>query len=101
MILGMAYKPGTTVTEASQGMELLKGLKGVRSCWYDPLVKGTLPLEAVPGAIAKANVVVIMQPCPEFKEFDYGDTPVLDCWRLLRDCPPENWHPMGIGARDG
>lgn len=97
LVLGMAYKPGTDVQDESQGLRFIKGFKSAQTLWYDPMAKGGISLESLPAAIREAAVVVLMQPCPEFRDLDYGDTPVLDCWRLLRDKPPKNWHPMGIG----
>lgn len=99
LVLGMAYKPGTAITDESQGKRLISGLKTRRTLWYDPMVKGGVCPEELNSAISSADAVVIMQPCPEFKGLDYGDTAVIDCWRLLRDCPPKKWHPMGIGGK--
>ena len=103
LILGMAYKPGTSVTEQSQGMALLNAPQRsefgeIHYTWYDPMVAGPLHREDVPSMIEGVGVVVIMQMCPEFRDFDYGDTPVIDLWRFLRNNPPEKWMPMGIGA---
>ena len=98
LIMGMAYKPGTPVTEESQGKRFLEGMKSRAVRWYDPMATGSLSRKAAQVAIQHSGVVILMQPDPDFLDFDYGDTPVIDCWRLLRKNQPKNWHPMGIGA---
>lgn len=100
LFMGMAYKPGTPVTEESQGKRFLEGMKSLTVDWYDPMAKGSLLREAAQAAIYNAGVVIVMQPDPDFLDFNYGDTPVIDCWRLLRKNQPKNWHPMGIGPHD-
>ena len=97
LVLGMAYKPGTPVMDESQGLRFYKSFRSALVKWYDPMAEGSVPRELVQEAIRVAGVVILMQPDPAFLDFDYGDTPVIDCWRLLRKSQPKNWHPMGIG----
>lgn len=100
-ILGVAYKPGTTVTDESPGISLLFGLKrmGFRVIGYDELVATqTLTHEAdeVPitndlqEALSGRNTVVIVSPSDYFASINPSDyfppgtfITVIDCWRLV------------------
>jgi len=94
-ILGVAYKPNTNVTEASQSLELAKVLarKGFEVHVYDPAIgPGLVQVskvsveESAEGCIRKSDVCVIATPWESFSEIDrseFKDKVVLDCWRLL------------------
>jgi UDPglucose 6-dehydrogenase len=100
-ILGLAYKPGTDVSEASQGLLLARALaeRGVPVIAWDP---AALPSAraALDGAvryagslaecIAAADVLVLSTPWPEIARLGAIDLArpgsprtVIDCWRLL------------------
>ena len=94
-ILGVAYKPNTNVTEASQSLELAKVLarKGFEVHVYDPAIgPGLVHVpkvsveESAEGCIRKSDVCVVATPWESFSEIDrseFKDKVVLDCWRLL------------------
>lgn len=101
LILGLAYKPDTWVTEESAGVALAAALarRGVRVLAWDPLVR-SLPTElegevelaaSLEDGVARADVVVVTLPDPAFLalepcHFESRAEPavVLDCWRHLR-----------------
>lgn len=95
-ILGLTYKPYTSVTEESAGMEIVDALctmlpKTVAIECHDPEARCTLPSRAARatyiGAALDADVVVIATPWPLYKmlspkDFSPGAT-VIDCWGIL------------------
>jgi UDPglucose 6-dehydrogenase len=99
-VMGLSYKPGTDVVEQSQGVMLAAALAhaGYRVIAHDPLaidptraVLGTaVSFAATPQEAARvANVVAIMVPWPEYREF-FGSwrgavatRAIIDCWRLV------------------
>lgn len=118
-ILGMAYKPGTHVTEESASMRLARYVSGLGFMrWFDPLTKPTdlqfeypndqdvfggesfcaEPYEACDGA----HTVVVMTPSTQWRELDWigiaskmkGNKVIIDPWRLLRGkCA---WSKLGV-----
>ena len=91
-ILGLTYKPFTPVAEEAFGVQLAKELlvAGLAVAAYDPRAVVELPgierTESAQDAIAKADVVVIATPWPEFAELDHIDSAlVFDYWRMVPD----------------
>jgi UDPglucose 6-dehydrogenase len=100
-ILGLSYKPDTSVITESQGVILLERLleRGRQVVAYDPkalpAVREALrwSFDAAPSAAAcvrAASVVVVMTPWPEFGHIDEAAfarpgkrLTVIDCWRVL------------------
>jgi UDPglucose 6-dehydrogenase len=101
-ILGLSYKPGTYVTEESQGIRLANQLveHGFAVSVYDPIAlieaKKTLSKEAyiassVQECLERSTTLIIMIPWPEFTQTitpkilqSLGSKKVLvDCWRLF------------------
>jgi UDPglucose 6-dehydrogenase len=103
-ILGLSYKPDTEVVDCSPGVELAQRLArdGVRVVVHDPAALG--PARRVLGdavfyaasmqeCAARADVLVIATPWPEFARLRAEDFPrptgrpdrvvILDCWRML------------------
>jgi UDPglucose 6-dehydrogenase len=99
-VLGLSYKASTAVVEESQGIMLVKALKGaeIDVIAHDPMASG--PAQAVLGdaaqffptaqeAIANADVAVIITPWPEYAAISpdwiaEGRTCfIIDCWRQL------------------
>jgi UDPglucose 6-dehydrogenase len=96
-LLGMAYKPGTDVTEEAFAVNLAHDLvqQRRRVIAWDPLALA--PVQSIFGdqisyaarpeeAIAASNVVVIVNPCHELHQVNWSaaaDRVVLDCWRFL------------------
>ena len=100
-VLGLAYKPGTSVTEESFGMLASCALanQGWKVFCYDPLVKEAAR-EALPvgvhfpatviQCVAGADLVIVATPCPEFASIPPdafqrgGNKPTLiDCWGMF------------------
>jgi UDPglucose 6-dehydrogenase len=99
-ILGLSYKPDTSVIEQSQGVALAARLlqEGYDVIAYDPkalaatqaAVAGALVAAAsAEDCVRRSSVVVVMTPWPEFRGVPaeaFARTPrmsVIDCWRVL------------------
>jgi UDPglucose 6-dehydrogenase len=99
-VLGLAYKPDTSVVERSQGVALVERLLdlGLDVIVSDPKAVASVqaalkrPFKVAPSAeacVRAASVLVIMTPWPEFRAVPaeaFARTPrlpVIDCWRLL------------------
>ncbi len=98
-VLGLSYKPATPVVEESQGVAVSLGLAdaGYSVTVFDPQAQANalavlgdkvIPAETLAAAVARAAVVVVMTPWPEFAALDaatLGDRPVLvvDPWRIV------------------
>jgi UDPglucose 6-dehydrogenase len=102
-ILGIAYKPNTNVTEASQSLMLAEALarKGFEVHVYDPAVGrdqlgelSNLKVEAsADECIAKSDVCVLGTPWASFSKIDrssFSNKVVLDCWRMLNGNKPRD-----------
>lgn len=99
-ILGLAYKPGTPVIEASQGISLAIGLAdaGFRVRVHDPLAMPAARVvlgssvtfaEDVESAVAEADAVVLLVPWPQYATLSldwFAQAKVkllVDCWRTV------------------
>ena len=104
-VLGLSYKPGTPVVEESQGVLLAAALAeaGYKVVVHDPaaieparavLGPGFSYAESVTEATAVADVVVVMVPWTEYREFFQSwrsptkSPAVIDCWRVIDDETP-------------
>lgn len=105
-VLGLAYKAGTDVCEASQACEIANGLasRGYRVIAFDPVAMDAAAAHLLseveravdaPGAVADADLVIIATPWPQFADlpraaFAREDrrVVVIDCWRQL---PCDQW----------
>ena len=97
-VLGMAYKPDTSVVDESQGVLIARGLSaaGHTVLIADPLAlenasvvlgDSVTPFGAAAAAVAAAAIVVIATPDPAFAQlpatcFAPGVI-IVDCWRIL------------------
>lgn len=101
LVLGLAYKPATWVTEESAGLALAEAVAGHagRALAWDPLVRSLPPhlegrvelVSSLEEGVARADLVVVTLPDPAFlalepRHFAGRAEPVvvLDCWRHLR-----------------
>lgn len=98
-ILGLSYKPNTTVVEESQGMLLAKLLDGekIPVVVYDPIAMDSgrkVLSESIKFAssmqecVAISDLIVIATPWEQFRTFpnlrnDSKSKIVIDCWRML------------------
>jgi len=101
-VLGLSYKPNTSVVEESQGLELARSLAatGIPVLIYDPAAMETArPVldglvtfaSSLDACVREADVIVITTPWPEFRGIQPehlarrdGRRPVVvDCWRVL------------------
>lgn len=91
-VLGLAYKPGTPVTEASQALELAQGLArtGATVLTYDPLACDEATAHPLDECIARADLLVVASPDPAFRALSPAQlarlkrgATVIDCWRIL------------------
>lgn len=95
-ILGLAYKPNTNVTDASQSLMLAEALvrKGFEVHVYDPAVgrdqlRGLSELKVEANAedcISKSDLCVVGTPWESFSKVEksaFSNKVVLDCWRMF------------------
>ncbi len=100
-VLGLAYKPGTVVADASTGVGLTAELRsrGVSVCVFDPaavgsaeriLGNGVLYAASAKECVRGADVVVVATAWEEFRTLEPVDFSidgrrplVIDCWRIL------------------
>jgi UDPglucose 6-dehydrogenase len=82
-VLGLAYKPGTAVTEESSGLRLAQALheNGHTVVVHDPMVtqQTLLQVKTVREAVAQAQVVVVASQAYERVEVD-AETVVVNPW---------------------
>jgi UDPglucose 6-dehydrogenase len=121
-VLGLAYKPGSHVIDASPGIAVARALadRGAYVVAYDPLALESAAAElgdrvefadSVPSCVAGAEVLVITTPDPAFSTLPRalsaaaGRITVFDCWRLLArdlaDDPRVSYIPVGRSLDDG
>lgn len=120
-VLGLAYKPDTGILEESAAVALTRHLIGAghRVVVFDPIAMDSARAlfeesveyaESPKDCIERAEAVVIVNPCKEFRSLEAKDFPkreplisVLDGWRILREklkaCPWVNYIPLGVGPR--
>lgn len=117
-MLGMAYKAGSSIVEASQSMELAERLlgKGFRLTVSDPAALGNVrqmlddrvAYEADGfNALSGADAVVVLAPWPQYRRLDWiaadrlvsKNALLLDCWRLAahQDYHNFHYHALGVG----
>jgi len=98
-VLGLAYKPNTSVIEESPALWLIQELlkKDVKVIAYDPMAMENTRAalrdsityaSSAKDCLAKASICVVATPWDEFKSLDEGwivhnTTTVIDCWRVL------------------
>jgi UDPglucose 6-dehydrogenase len=99
-ILGLSYKPGTSVVMESAGLRLAELVidGGHRPVVYDPagldnarrhLGDRVSYAESAAACIGVADVIVVVSPWEEFRQLsadDFGGAKrrvVIDCWRIL------------------
>jgi UDPglucose 6-dehydrogenase len=95
-ILGLAYKPGTSLIERSFSIDLAQWLsaEGRTVIGWDPMANGEaaralghkIEIAAEPEAALKADVVVIALPLSQLTSIDWSQAAhavVIDCWRVL------------------
>jgi UDPglucose 6-dehydrogenase len=117
-VLGMSYKPDTSVIEESQGVMLARRLQGdgFKSVIHDPVA--TIAASRILGpdvsvassiedALKSADIAVVMTPWPEYARLSASvlprRIPVIDCWRILKRDESGSidvvW--LGYGAQTG
>ena len=120
-VLGLAYKPDTTVIEESQGLKLARLLaaKGLDVLVYDALAlenaRSTLGdavryAVSVEECVQQAGLLVVTTPDKQFARLHTEQSPlrpgqtVFDAWRLLRSQFDTNgevtYLPLGVGDRN-
>jgi UDPglucose 6-dehydrogenase len=106
-VLGLSYKPDTSVVEQSQGLLVVERLLdgGHRVIAYDPKALPTAQAslrrqfesaDSADACVRASSLVVVMTPWPEFHTIpadaftrSHGRMAVIDCWRAI---------PAQIGA---
>jgi len=114
-VLGLSYKPDTTVVEGSEALRIADSLatRGARVMVYDPVAMSAarkvlgdrvIYAESVRKCLDRAKVVVIANPDERFRTgaiaaLSRTSPPLIfDLWRLLQDPEPKGHaHYQGIG----
>jgi UDPglucose 6-dehydrogenase len=91
-VLGLAYKPDTSVYEESMGLTVAKSLfyAGAEVRVHDPQARPDLPagvtqFDNVEDAIAGADVVLVATPWTEYQDLDFKGVKVLDAWGCVKN----------------
>lgn len=100
-ILGLSYKPDTSVAEESQGIDLARYLRqqNVPVVVYDPhandnarsvLGNSVQFAGSLTDCLSRVDVIVVVVPWPEFRGIApdqlnsaHGRPVLIDCWRIL------------------
>lgn len=100
-VLGLSYKPDTSVIEESQGVALAKRLAddGYRVIVYDPQALGSAaavlrdavtPAKSLEDCVRQSDLVIVTTAWPEFRELPLSalkgrgeKLAIVDCWRIL------------------
>lgn len=86
-VLGLAYKPGTAVTDESLGVAAARRLAatGVDVTAHDPHARphGIRLALSARDALSGADAVLIACPHPEYQGLDFEGRVVVDPWQLL------------------
>lgn len=95
-VLGLTYKPGTSVTEESQALAIARGLvvSGHEVIAFDPMgmdaaredLLGVDFASSVCQLVERSQVIVLAVPWLEFKQLEdmsLKDKVIIDCWRML------------------
>lgn len=93
-VLGLAYKPGTDVTEAAFGTILAERLKAesYRVATHDPTVPTTTPIN-LGSLLNSVSTAVITTPCDEYKNLvpdlltDRPGLVIIDLWDVTKRGP--------------
>lgn len=121
-ILGLSYKPDTSVVEESTGIHLANALmeKGYSVSVFDPMAlheakkqlhPGVLMNESVLDCVSASDILVITTPWPEFREQlkpecvmrNSHPRIIIDCWRLLAKteyADKVTLHYLGYGSHN-
>lgn len=89
-ILGMAFKAGTAVIQDSPSLWLAHWLNtlDIDLIQYDPLIVEEGISNDLEDTIISCDVLVLMNPCKEFKSVNkalWQGKRIIDCWRCLPD----------------
>lgn len=112
-ILGMSYKPDTSVVEQSQGLLLAKRLHddGYVVTIHDPVAgevasgilgSGVVRADSIEDALQNVDIAIIVTPWPEYARLSKANlprvVPVIDCWRILTtDASRSAVEPIWLG----
>lgn len=116
-LIGLAYKPGTSIVERSFGIDLAAWLvaEGRRVVGWDPMANeeaeamlgSRIQIAARAEDCFSSDVTVIALPLPELAGLDWsqsGATTVIDCWRALDATQSrfaQSYVPLGVRGPDG
>ena len=116
-VLGLSYKPGTNVIDASQGLLLAQALvtDGIPVLAYDPaamdearkvLGDSVCFADSAESCIQLSDLLVIATPWREFESLEpgafapSGSRKLIDCWRILEGSKvalATEYIPLGVG----
>jgi UDPglucose 6-dehydrogenase len=106
-VLGLTYKPDTTVTDESLGKYLAYSLSTqlgehpddrATVVVHDPLVHYNGSNVQAQGCIGRDRITVLASPDPRWAELDYFDALcVIDVWGVLPESSSRRIHRLGVG----
>lgn len=114
-VLGLSYKPGTPVLDASPGIEIARTLAAaaVKVVVHDPLaLEGARKIlgasveyaDELDEAVKGARCIILVTPWPEFTSLPAGSAArplVIDAWRILRKHGgTRHMDYLGVGLAD-
>lgn len=86
-LLGLTYKPGTSLLDESQALLLARQLRlgdeHPRVIAYDPGVAVGISVQSLSELVSQSDIVVLMTPKPEFETLEIMDLSgkiLFDCW---------------------
>jgi len=111
-LLGLSYKPATSVLDESSGIQLAKKLirKNYKVSFYDPNVAETnikkLHKSTWSKILSNSDMIIILNNDKAYTNFEPEDikpkTLVLDCWRILNTKKWKNYSQLislGVGKK--
>ena len=85
-ILGMAYKPNNDDKRESLAFKLRKILQyeGAQVMCADPYIQGP-EFVSTDTILSQCEIIFIGCPHSEYRDLDFGDRNVIDCWQFISD----------------
>ena len=112
-VLGLSYKPGTNIVEASQALDIAASFarRGLSVTVFDPmstenarqvLHQTVSYAESAEACLRGRDLVVIATPWPQFAQLDLSrlvkpGAVVVDCWRIFETCRLDGIRYLPIG----
>ena len=103
-LLGLTYKPGTSLLDESQALllanQLRLGNEHPRVIAYDPDVAVGMSVQTLSELVKQSDVIVLMTPKPEFlqlESLDLSGKTLFDCWGYIGETNADKHIVLGVG----